>query len=87
LYLSFLLTLLAKALKGLKQSDRFWRFVGAAGFFSVGAIAAQGISQDSFAMPEMWLNLGILAGVVSFALESEPLTPHPSLTRTPAPKM
>jgi O-antigen ligase len=86
LYLSFLLTLLAKALKGLKQSDRFWRFVGAAGFFSVVAIAAQGISQDSFALPEMWLNLGILAGVVSFALESEPLTPHPSLTRTRAPK-
>lgn len=77
-YLSFLFTLLAYALKGLRQAEPFWRFVGAAGFFSVVAVAAQGISQDSFAMPEMWVNLGILAGVVSFALESENnLTPTP----------
>jgi O-antigen ligase len=71
LYLSFLFTLLAYALKGLRQAEPFWRFVGAAGFFSVAAVAAQGISQDSFAMPEMWINLGILAGIVSFALESK----------------
>jgi O-antigen ligase len=71
LYVSFLFTMLAYALKGLRQAEAFWRFIGTAGFFSVVAIAAQGISQDSFAMPEMWVNLGILAGVVAFALESE----------------
>jgi O-antigen ligase len=71
LYLSFLFTLLAYALKGLRQVEPFWRFVGATGFFSVVAIAAQGISQDSFAMPEMWVNLGMLTGMVSFALESK----------------
>lgn len=71
LYLSFLFTLLAYALKGLRRAEPFWRFVGAAGFFSVVAVAAQGVSQDSFAMPEMWVNLGILAGVVSFGLKSK----------------
>lgn len=69
LYLSFLFILLAYALKGLRQAEPFQRFVGAAGFFSVAAIAAQGISQDSFAMPEMWVNLGMLAGMI--ALKSE----------------
>lgn len=71
LYVTFLFTLLAYALKSLRRAEPFWRFVGAAGFFSVVAIAAQGISQDSFAMPEMWVNLGILAGVVSFELKSK----------------
>jgi hypothetical protein len=33
-----------------------------AGIFALVAIMFQGISQDSFAMPEMWINLGILAG-------------------------
>ena len=71
LYVSFLFAMLAYALTGLRRAEPFWRFVGTAGFFSVVAIAAQGISQDSFAMPEMWVNLGMLAGVVAFALESE----------------
>jgi O-antigen ligase len=75
LYISFLFTMLAYALKGLREMKPFWRFIGAAGFFSVAAVAAQGISQDSFAMPEMWINLGVLAGIVSFALESEIKTP------------
>ena len=78
LYVSFIFTMLAYALKALWQDEPFWRFIGAAGFFSVTAIAAQGISQDSFAMPEMWVNLGILAGVVAFALKSEDKSLTPS---------
>ncbi|HEY5730670.1 MAG TPA: O-antigen ligase family protein [Anaerolineales bacterium] len=79
LYVSFLFTLLAYALKGLRQEEPFWRFIGTAGFFSVIAVALQAGSQDSFAMPEMWINLGMLAGVVAFALESEnrSITPSP----------
>jgi len=34
------------------------------------AVGLQSISQDSFAMPEMWINLGMLAGMTAFALES-----------------
>ena len=71
LYVSFLFTLLAYALKGLRQAKPFWRFVGTAGFFSVIAVALQAGSQDSFAMPEIWVNLGMLAGVVAFGLESQ----------------
>lgn len=82
LYVSFLFTMLAYALKGLRRAEPFWRFIGAAGFFSVVAVALQGISQDSFAMPEMWVNLGILAGIASFALESE----NKSLTPSPPPR-
>ncbi|MEW6285273.1 MAG: O-antigen ligase family protein [Chloroflexota bacterium] len=87
LYVTFLFNLLAYALKGLRQAEPFWRFAGAAGFFSVIAIAAQGISQDSFAMPEMWINLGILAGLVSFGLESKKsITPSPTLKGTRLPQ-
>ncbi len=71
IYISFLFTLLAYALISLRRVESFWRFIGTAGFFSVVAVAAQGISQDSFAMPEMWINLGMLTGVVAFALESK----------------
>jgi len=79
LYLSFLFTMLAYTLKALRQAGPFRHFIGTAGFFSVVAVAAQGISQDSFAMPEMWVNLGIIAGVVASALKSEDksLTPSP----------
>jgi hypothetical protein len=38
------------------------RWLAAAGIFALTAIVLQGISQDSFAMPEMWINLGILVG-------------------------
>ena len=78
LYVSFLFNLLAYAFKGLRQAEPFQRFIGTAGFFSVMAVAAQGISQDSFAMPEMWINLGMLAGIVSFALKSEDKSITPS---------
>lgn len=38
------------------------KWLASAGLFALTAIILQGISQDSFAMPEMWINLGILAG-------------------------
>ncbi|NUQ85794.1 MAG: hypothetical protein HUU11_13860 [Anaerolineales bacterium] len=82
LYVSFLLATLAYALKGLRQAEPFRRFVGSAGFFSVVAIAAQGISQDSFAMPEMWINLGMLAGVIALKSENAPRLSSRSLNVT-----
>ena len=71
LYVSFLLTSLAFAWMNLRQKTKVFRYLGAAGLFSVIAIAVQGISQDSFAIPEIWINLGILAGMTSYALESK----------------
>ena len=46
------------------------RFLGMAGIFSLAAVALQGISQDSFALPDIWINLGILAGLAGRWLES-----------------
>ena len=71
LYVSFLFTALAYALMNLKKKVPSFRYLGAAGLFSVIAVAVQGISQDSFAMPEIWINLGILVGMTSYALKSD----------------
>ena len=68
LFMTFYLTLFADALTLLRQRSTpdsiAARWLGAAGVFALAAIVLQGISQDSFAMPEMWLNLGMLAGAV-----------------------
>ena len=74
LYISFLFTSIAYAWINLRQSVSVYRFLGAAGLFSVVAVTLQGISQDSFAMPEMWINLGMLAGMTAFALESKDIS-------------
>lgn len=42
--------------------DRWAVFVGAAGIFGVTAVILSGFSQDSFAMPELWITPGLLAG-------------------------
>jgi O-antigen ligase len=61
LFLAFYLTLLAEALS-LLRGPAAARWLGAAGIFALTAVLLQGVSQDSFAMPEMWVNLGLLAG-------------------------
>ncbi len=66
LFAAFYLAMLANVLELLKK--RPW--LGAAGMFALTAIVMHGVSQDSFAMPELWLNLGILAGVTG-ALRSK----------------
>lgn len=66
LFAAFYLAMLADMLELLKK--RPW--LGAAGLFALTAIVMQGGAQDSFAMPELWLNLGILAGVTG-GLRSE----------------
>ena len=47
------------------------RYLGIAGIFSWIAIALNNATQDSFATPNIWINLGILVGVTAFGLESE----------------
>ncbi|HSM71384.1 MAG TPA: O-antigen ligase family protein [Anaerolineales bacterium] len=70
LYVSFLFANLAYAWMNLRRKTQLHRFLGAAGLFSVIAVAMQGISQDSFAVPEVWINLGVLAGMTSLAIIS-----------------
>jgi O-antigen ligase len=61
LFLAFYLAIFADALSLLRGSTAA-RWLAAAGIFALAAVVLQGISQDSFAMPEMWVNLGMLAG-------------------------
>jgi O-antigen ligase len=68
LFLAFYLALFADALS-LLRGPTAARWLAAAGIFALTAVILQGISQDSFAMPELWVNLGLLAGGVG-ALKS-----------------
>ena len=61
LFLVFYLSVFADTL-GLLRGSTPARWLAAAGIFALTAVMLQGVSQDSFAMPEMWINLGILAG-------------------------
>jgi len=61
LFLAFYMALFADALN-LHCGSRPARWLGAAGIFTLVAVMLLGNSQDSFAMPEMWINLGMLAG-------------------------
>ncbi len=67
LFLAFWLGILADGLAAARQSASFPRFLGAACIFTLTALAFYVFSVDSFAMPELWVNLGILAGVFAAA--------------------
>jgi hypothetical protein len=80
LFIAFLFSLLADAVQALQSKSSMSRFLGIAGLFSWIAIAMYNVTQDSFATPNLWINLGILAGVTAYAMELEKieLTPGPS---------
>ncbi|MCS6993863.1 MAG: O-antigen ligase family protein [Anaerolineales bacterium] len=67
LFLAFWLGILADGLAAVRQPQPFLRFLGAACIFTLTALAFYVFSVDSFAMPELWVNLGMLAGVFSAA--------------------
>jgi O-antigen ligase len=68
LFVAFYFSVLADALDLLGKKERF---LGAMGLFALTAIVLQGFSQDSFAMPEIWLNLGVLTGAAGAFLQAE----------------
>ena len=78
LFAAFLFSLLGDALIALKSGSLFGRYLGMTGLFSWIAIAIYNLTQDSFATPNLWINLGILAGVTASALESEKISPASS---------
>jgi len=53
-----------KTLALLRSRRKEMAFLGAASLLALLAIIAFGFSQDSLAMPNIWLPLGILAGMV-----------------------
>ena len=62
LFLAFLFGLLGDALSFLQRPGLF-RFLGIAGLCSWLAVSLYNLTQDSFATPNIWVNLGILVGM------------------------
>jgi len=70
LFAAFYLALLAEALGVLWSKSRVGHWLAAAALFTFAAVALQGFSQDSFAMPELWINLGMLVGAATTLKEN-----------------
>jgi len=68
-FLAFLFGLLGDALSFLRKPGLL-RFLGIAGLCSWLAISLYNITQDSFATPNIWVNLGILVGMTRIHSES-----------------
>lgn len=71
LFLAFQFSVLGDVLSMLQKNKPFLRFLGVAGLFSWLAILLYDFTQDSFAIPNIWINFGILAGMTAYAVESE----------------
>jgi O-antigen ligase len=71
LFIAFLFSILGNSLQALQPNTTLARYLGVAGLFSWIAIALYNATQDSFATPNIWINFGILIGMIPFAIESE----------------
>jgi len=69
LFLAFLFGLLGDTLSFLRKPGLL-RFLGIAGLCSWLAIAFYNLTQDSFATPNIWINLGILVGMTRVHIEN-----------------
>ncbi|GAB4503176.1 MAG: hypothetical protein Fur0043_01680 [Anaerolineales bacterium] len=70
LFAAFWLGLLGDTLDFLRRVG-WLRFLGVAGLCSWLAISFYNLTQDSFAMPNMWLNLGMLVGMTGLTRSVE----------------
>jgi len=81
IFVAFLFSILADSLLALGSNQTYLRYLGIAGLFSWLAILVYNATQDSFATPNIWINLGILAGMTAYALESKQKLPASSTPR------
>ncbi len=65
LFISFYLLVLGKVLTLLRSQRKELVFLGAASLLAWFAIVALGFTQDSLAMPNMWISIGILLGMAA----------------------
>ena len=68
IFLAFQFHLLGDILLVLQKNEAWLRFLGVAGLFSWIAIMISNVTQDSFAIPNIWLNFGIVAGLCAAGL-------------------
>ncbi len=71
LFMAFQFSILGDVLTALQNKSALMRYVGIAGLFSWLAIAMYNVTQDSFATPNIWINLGIIVGISAYALKRE----------------
>lgn len=69
-FLAFLLSVLGDSVIALKSDRTILRYLGIAGLFSWLAVGMYNVTQDSFATPNLWINFGILVGMMSYAMQS-----------------
>jgi O-antigen ligase len=70
LFLAFQLFILGDIILALKQRSALWRYLGIAALFSWLGIIFYNMTQDSFATPFIWLNLGIFVGMSVSSLQT-----------------
>ena len=70
LYLAFQFSILGDTILVLKQKSPIWRYLGIASIFTWIALIFYNMTQDSFATPNLWINIGILVGMSTFAIQS-----------------
>lgn len=64
LFLAFQFFILGDILTALQQPSALMRFLGVAGLCSWFAILLSNFTQDSFAIPNIWINFGIVVGML-----------------------
>jgi hypothetical protein len=70
LFMAFLFHVLGDTLSALRRRVPRWRYLGIAALFTWLALFAYNMTQDSFAIPNLWINFGILAGIVGAEMSS-----------------
>ena len=71
LFVAFQFSILGDALMALRQKAATWRYLGIASMFTWLALIFYNMTQDSLAIPNLWVNLGILVGMSVFTLQSK----------------
>ncbi|RME86951.1 MAG: O-antigen ligase domain-containing protein [Anaerolineae bacterium] len=64
-FAAFYLSVLGDILTALRREEGFARFLGVAGLCTWLAVGMHNLTQDSFATPKIWLNLGMVVGVTA----------------------
>ena len=78
LFIAFQFSILGDALTALNQKSTMWRYIGIASVFTWLALIFYNMTQDSFAIPNLWINLGILVGLSMITINSrEPVEGTP----------
>jgi O-antigen ligase len=78
LFMAFQFSILGDALMALNKKSAVWRYIGIASIFTWLALIFYNMTQDSFAIPNLWINLGILVGLSMITTTSrEPVEATP----------